>query len=176
LLHALPIVRTWIETLRGRYAADAQPASTLGFPRLSEYFSRDVLDSARVVTVTTKLPLPPIEDLGSEFIELSHMALSAVTFDDLVFVHHALRTERVHFHELVHIVQWRALGVDRFLLTYGAGVMQHGYAHSPLEAIAYDLQSEFDRGVPMPDLESTVTRHARETADSYDELFRQARR
>jgi hypothetical protein len=176
LLRALPSVRTWIEMLRGQYASAAQPASTLGFPRLAEYFSGEVLDATRVVTVTTKLPLPPIQDLGIEFIELSRMALSAVTYDDLVFVHQSLRTERVHFHELVHIVQWRALGVDRFLLTYGAGMIEHGYAHSPLEAIAYDLQSEFDRGVPMPDLEATVTRHACETAGSYDEFFSQTER
>jgi hypothetical protein len=161
--------------LRSKYVDAAQPVATLGFPRLAEYFSRDVLQATRVVTVTTRLPLPPIQDLGQEFVELSQMALSGVTYDDLVFVHQSLRTERIHFHELVHVVQWRTLGVDRFLLTYGAGMMQHGYAHSPLEAIAYDLQSQFDRGVSMPDLESTVMRHARETAASCEEMFRQVK-
>jgi len=174
-LHALPGVRAWIGGLRREYAEAGEPVAALGFPRLPDYFSSDVLHAARVVTVT-KIPFPPIGDLGLiELVDLTQMALSGVTYDDLIFVHQSLRTERVHFHELVHAVQWRTLGVDRFLLTYGAGVIERGYAHSPLEAIAYDLQSGFDRGVALPDLESRIAAHARDTAAGYDELFRAAR-
>jgi len=175
-MRALPTVRTWIDSLRVQYAGAGQPAASLGFPRLADYFPDAVLQSARVVTVA-KVPFPPIVDMGlTEFADLSQMALSGVTYDDLVFVHQSLRTERVHFHELVHVVQWRTLGVDRFLLTYGAGVLEHGYAHSPLEAITYDLQSDFDRGVAMPDLEARVAAHARETAAACDRLFDEGRR
>ncbi len=44
-------------------------------------------------------------------------------------------------------VPWERLGVDDFLLAYGAGLMQFGYRNSPLEKMAYFLQSGFDRGV-----------------------------
>ena len=157
--------------MRAQHADTSQPVATLGFPRLGDYFSDAALGAARVVTVA-KVPFPPITEWGLiEFADLSQMALSAVTYNDLIFVHQSLRTERVHFHELVHAVQWRALGVDRFLLTYGAGVMRDGYAHSPLEAIAYDLQSQFDRGLAIRGLEAMVAAHARETAASFDALF-----
>lgn len=102
---------------------------------------------------------------------MSRMALAGITYGDLIFVHQSFPTERTHFHELVHFLQWRALGVDRFLLTYGAGVIERGYAHSPLEAIAYDLQSQFDRGVALPDLESLVVGHAQNTAGLYEPYF-----
>jgi hypothetical protein len=131
-----------------------------------------VLQTTRTVTVA-RIPFPPIVELGlDELAGLMELGLAAVTFDDLIFVHQSLCTERVHFHELVHVLQWRALGVDRFMLTYGAGVIDHGYAHSPLEAIAYDLQSQIDRGLQVAELESTVAQHAIETAASYGELFR----
>jgi len=48
---------------------------------------------------------------------------------------------------LVHVIQWERLGVDDFLLAYGAGLMQFGYRDSPLEKMAYSLQYGFDRGV-----------------------------
>jgi len=161
-----------VDSVRGQYAAAAQPVAVVGFPRLPGYFSADVLQTARTVSVT-RIPFPPIVELGlDEFAGLMELGLAAVTFDDLIFVHQSLHTERVHFHELVHVLQWRALGVDRFMLTYGAGVIDHGYAHSPLEAIAYDLQSQFDRGLRIAELESTVAQHALETAASYAELFR----
>jgi hypothetical protein len=157
---ALPMVRTWFDTVRAQHAGQAQRVGSVGFSRLPEYFPSAVLDAARVVTVA-KIPFPPITDLGIAFAELSQMGLSAVTYDDTIFVHQALRAETIHFHELVHVVQWRAIGVNPFMLTYGLGVVERGYAHSPLEAIAYDLQSQFDRGVAVADLEAAVTAHAR---------------
>jgi hypothetical protein len=160
MVAALPMVRTWFESVRAQHAGAAQRVAAIGFPRLPRYFPPAVLDAARVATVS-KVPFPPITDLGIAFAELAQMGLSAVTFDDTMFVHQALRTETIHFHELVHIVQWRALGVDRFMLTYGLGVVERGYAHSPLEAIAYDLQSQFDREIDIPDLEAVVSAHAR---------------
>jgi hypothetical protein len=38
------------------------------------------------------------------------------------------------------------LGVDRFLLSYGLGLLQFGYEQSPLEQMAYSLQQLFERG------------------------------
>ncbi|RQD78666.1 MAG: hypothetical protein D5S03_01735 [Desulfonatronospira sp. MSAO_Bac3] len=40
----------------------------------------------------------------------------------------------------MYLVQWERLGVYRFLLAYGAGLMQFRYKDSPLEKMAYFLQ------------------------------------
>jgi hypothetical protein len=72
--------------------------------------------------------------------------MAGITYKDTFFVSHLHQTESLHFHELVHVVQWERLGVDNFLLAYGAGLMQFSYQSSPLEQMAYSLQAAFDRG------------------------------
>jgi hypothetical protein len=49
-----------------------------------------------------------------------------------------------HFHELIHILQWRILGPERFLWLYADGLERFGYRNSPLEIMAYELQERFD--------------------------------
>jgi hypothetical protein len=42
--------------------------------------------------------------------------------------HNAEATSQgLHFHELVHVIQWARRGVERFLQTYGIGFAQFGY-------------------------------------------------
>jgi hypothetical protein len=52
--------------------------------------------------------------------------------------------ESLHFHELVHVIQWRILGLEGFLAAYANGLERFGYRDSPLEAMAYDFQARFD--------------------------------
>ena len=61
-------------------------------------------------------------------------------------------TEALHFHELVHVVQWARLGVDNFLLAYGAGLLQFDYEKTPLERMAYSMQAQFERDESIPNL------------------------
>ena len=55
------------------------------------------------------------------------------------------RDESLHFHELVHVIQWRLLGPEKFLAFYADGLERFGYRNSPLEVMAYNLQDRFDR-------------------------------
>jgi hypothetical protein len=75
--------------------------------------------------------------------------------------------ESLHFHELIHIVQWHVLGAERFLLAYALGHVSVGvYRNNPFERIAYDLQARF---VDLPNpfqVEPLVLRHLRETVPS----------
>jgi len=50
----------------------------------------------------------------------------------------------LHFHELVHVVQWRLLCAERFLALYADGLEKHGYRDSPLEVMAYDHEARFN--------------------------------
>jgi hypothetical protein len=74
------------------------------------------------------------------------MPISGITYQDTFFVKKGHQSESLYFHEMVHVVQWDRLGSDGFLLAYGVGLMQAGYRNSPLEAMAYRLQADFDRG------------------------------
>ena len=52
------------------------------------------------------------------------------------FIRRPSSLEVIHFHELVHVVQWRTLGLREFLLTCVLGIIQHGCEESPLKAVA----------------------------------------
>lgn len=165
------MVRAWIDTVRAQHAPTMQPVASAGHPRLANHFPAHVLQTARAATVT-RIPFPPIVDLGLiEFADIAQMGLSAITFDDMIFVHQSFTTEAIYFHELVHVVQWRTLGIEQFMLTYAVGVLQQGYAHAPLEAIAYDLQSQFTRGGSLGDVEATIAAHAKATCALAHDVF-----
>ena len=51
--------------------------------------------------------------------------------------------EALHFHELIHVIQWQSLGPERFLKTYAEGLERFGYENSPLEKMAYEAEDLF---------------------------------
>ena len=143
---ALPRVRQWIEQLLDAHADRARAVSTLGFTRLLACLPRDLLERAKVVTVE-RVPFPPVDQFGlPELTLMQQMSFDGITFRDTFFLRQGRTSEELHFHELVHVVQWARLGVDNFLLAYGLGLLQFGYEHSPLEQMAYTLQRNFELG------------------------------
>jgi hypothetical protein len=139
------------------------PVKSIGFSGLPKYFPDDILEQAKVVTVRN-VPFPPLGKLGLP--ELSFMEQgtpSGITYLNTIFIHHHDRTdESLHFHELVHVIQWNRLGVDNFLLAYGVGIVQFGYEKSPLEQMAFELQGKFDNKERLPKLVSHVNRRTDE--------------
>ena len=143
---ALPQVRGWIDQFLDAHADSTRPVSALGFTRLSTCFPRELLERAKVVSVA-RVPFPPVEQFGlPEFAPMQQMAFDGITFKDTFFLQQGRASETLHFHELVHVVQWSRLGVDNFLLAYGLGLFSFGYAQSPLEQMAYTLQRSFELG------------------------------
>jgi hypothetical protein len=143
----LPKVREWIEKTLEENKTHAVPVIDLAFPRLEKVFPLNLLSKAKVVVVTGKVPFPPLSRMGlPELAQMENMAMDGITYVDTFFVNCLHQTESLHFHELVHVVQWERLGVDNFLLAYGIGLMLFGYQNSPLEEMAYSLQDGFDRG------------------------------
>jgi hypothetical protein len=164
----LPAVSGWIERLIENNRRLARPVSSFGFTRLPVYFSDDTLARANVVVVDS-VPKPPFAALGLEqFADFESMELDGITYRDFYFLNRALvDDESLHFHELIHIVQWHVLGAERFLLAYALGHVSVGvYRNNPFERIAYDLQARF---VDLPNpfqVEPLVLRHLRETVPS----------
>ncbi len=147
--HDLSAVQEQIEQILKAHKEKAVPVISLDFPNLPKVFPSDLLEKAKVVTVTGKLPfpvLPPeLRQMGlPDFGQMANASNSAVTYKDTFFVNSLHRDESIYFHELVHIVQWERLGVDNFLVAYGVGLTQFGYQGSPLEQMAYSLQEDFE--------------------------------
>jgi hypothetical protein len=143
----MPSVVTWIDTTLEENRARAASVASLAFPRLGKVLPLDLLRRAKVVVVSGKVPFPPLTEMGiPEFKQMENMQMAGITYKDTFFLNQQYQTESLHFHELVHVVQWERLGVNNFLLAYGAGLMQFGYRESPFERMAYSLQTAFDRG------------------------------
>ena len=139
-----PLIMAWIRQTVESHAEKAQIVAILNFPRLSGYFSPALLGSAKVVTVD-RLPVPPLSQMGlTQFADWERGEYGGITYLDTFFVtRDQARSEALYFHELVHVVQWRLLGSERFIAAYAAGLEQFGYRGSPLERTAYDLEDRF---------------------------------
>jgi len=148
---AVPKMTAWMDELIEANTPKSRSVAEVGFPRLREYFPDHVLRQVRVVTVS-KAPFPPFAAMDlREFLPIEQMAVAGITYRNFCFLHEAMATESTCFHEMVHALEWRALG-RRYMTTYAAGLLQHGYARSPLEVIAFDMQSAFDREMAVPDI------------------------
>jgi hypothetical protein len=160
LMGKLPLVRGWIDRTLAEHSNQARSVASYRFPRLVAFYSSEFLTAAKVVEVE-RVPVPPLSALGlTGFGEFESGNYAGITFLDTYFVQsgEALR-ESLHFHELVHVVQWQHLGAERFVMAYAFGYLQGGgYRANPLEVMAYDLQDHFEKGGQPIDVDSFVRR------------------
>jgi hypothetical protein len=135
----------------------------------SRFFSESDLLRIRAVQAGTathtarsaaeeRVPNPPfytdLEKLGFSGLP-DFTTMAAITFDDVVVFHDPL-TPQLIFHELVHVVQYRLLGVDEFARLYVRGYLHGGYEGTPLEVCAYELDGRFIMGSVGFDVEAEV--------------------
>jgi hypothetical protein len=152
-----PHVIGWIRQTLAAHSNEAKAVSSLGFPRLSRYFSEALLTSTKVVIID-RVPMPPLSSMGlSRFAEFERGDFDGITYLDTFFVKRGSATaEPIHFHELIHVVQWRILGPETFLATYAAGLERFGYRGSPLELMAYNAEAAFSQSDRIFDAEKLV--------------------
>jgi hypothetical protein len=118
--------------------------ASLGFSRLPDYYGTQLLASSMVVFVP-RVSMPPLSAMGLDrFRDFEQMDAGGITYLNTYFVranqaHH----EFLHFHELVHVIQWQLLGAKKFLTLYADGLERFGYRKSPLEVMAFSLQHRF---------------------------------
>ena len=158
----LPRARRWVSRTIFRHMAKSRAVADLRFDRLDSCCSAELLRFARVVVVP-RVPQPPLEQWGvRDAGAFTAIEAAGITLREMIFV----RADRVGdasllFHELVHVVQWRTLGPNRFLALYGLLLLEHGYRGNPLEEMAYDLQARFDAGETLA-IDAIVARRTQE--------------
>jgi hypothetical protein len=173
LRNALPQMRQWIDDLHANHSGESVRASELGFSGLAAHLPRALLQNVSAV-MTYTIPFPPARKFGlPEFTTMETMPMDGITFGNMYFVRPAAYVEAIHFHELVHVIQWNTLGFEQFLMTYGFGIIQCGYERSPLEAMAYELQARLQHGHQLRNVVETVERHATSTRDAAAVVFAQ---
>ncbi len=148
----LPFIRKWVDDTVAQYQNEARTTNSYSFHNLSQYFSEETLSSAKIVEMD-KVPVPPLSSLGiSELVnfEKDPKEYDGITLLNTCFLRKvAAERPELHFHELVHIVQWQILGVDTFLMVYGIGLLKFGYWNSPLEVMARKYTDLFQENEPV---------------------------
>jgi hypothetical protein len=168
LRSALPQIREWIVAYTESTAGQAVTVATLAVPNLARCYPKELLESTRVLIVD-EICYPPLERFGLvEFKLLQETAWSGITFNDIYYLRRDVVCPALHFHELVHAVQYQRLGLERFLWAYSVGLALHRYEDSPLEKMAYDLQLEFENGIYRRSLLTDIERRT-------DAIWKEAR-
>ena len=150
-------VAEYIGVQRDRYYSRATP---LAFGELwSRFFSAADLERLRVVQpglerVSNPPFYPDLEELGFTGLP-DFTTMGAITFDDVAVFHDPM-TPQLIFHEMVHVVQYRLLGIEEFARLYVRGYLHGGYDGTPLEVCAYQLDGRFIMGSAGFDVEAEV--------------------
>jgi hypothetical protein len=154
LAHA---VAEYIHAQRAHYHPRAVP---LQFGEVwSRFFPAADLERMRVLQPgKERVPNPPfyqdLEKMGFKGLP-NFNKMAAITFDDVVVFHDPLSPQLI-FHELVHLVQYRLLGIEAFARLYVLGYLHGGYDGTPLEVCAYQLDGRFIMGSVGFDVEAEV--------------------
>ncbi len=139
------VVAWFIERQRDRWHNRALPLNPSMRARLNGYFSEEDLSKVRLAE-NVSLPLPILP------------SVAAITFDHLVLARQPV-WESLLFHELVHVAQFRLLGVRQFSEQYVQGFLEtRRYESIPLEACAFELEQRFLRGAGPFLVENEVRR------------------
>lgn len=144
------LVAWYIRSQRARFARLAAPLSPEQKQAMAGFFLPSALESTRLVVLQDRrLQNPPLYWLPARlgFSDVPHPSnVTAMTFENVV-VSHAAFSHGLLFHELVHVEQFRQLGVLRFSKLYVRGFLRGGGYHAiPLEANAYALGRRFESG------------------------------
>ena len=143
---AAPVVALYIKGQHKRLMKDAVGIPDEMMHALAPYFAADVLSTARLFVADhlplSKLPFSSVLRHCGLYVP-SPYTIAAITFDSVVAAREHLPA-RMLFHELVHVVQYRLLGVDRFARQYVEGFLTEGsYERIPLECCALMLEEYF---------------------------------
>jgi hypothetical protein len=142
------LVARYIAAQRDRFYPQAVPLTAAQKAAMTGFFQPHLLDSARLLVLHgLRVENPPFYLMlaGMGFSDLPDMSqMAAITFGDVV-VSHVPFTDGLLFHELVHVEQYRQLGIPRFSELYVRGFLASGgYDGIPLEVNAYALGRRFE--------------------------------
>ncbi len=142
----------WVRHQRHKHRRNAVPLTDEEFAQLSCFFDADTLRSVRVahLPVLENPKLVGVLRLVGAGDTIDFSAASGVTYGDLILISQSravnITPMSLLFHEMVHVAQYRVLGVRGFIERYVRGWADNGCAYLtiPLERDAYVLQARYD--------------------------------
>ena len=152
LLNSATSLLSWPVAQYIRYQRDllhevGKPIASSDRTALESFFDCHDLDRVRIVIQD---PLPIQAGLFSQLGNLlgldvpGESKIAGITFDHVIAARTPLSAAML-FHELVHVVQFRLLGIGPFAQLYTRGLLSTGrYEDIPLERCAYELEARFE--------------------------------
>ncbi len=142
------LVAQYIIAQRERFSPQAVPLDAAQRAVLAGFFLPRALEAAQVLILHgIRVGNPPFYPVlaGMGFSGLPDFSqMAAITFRDVVVSHVSL-SDGLLLHELVHVEQYRQLGIPRFAGLYVRGFLSSGgYDGIPLETNAYALGRRFE--------------------------------
>jgi hypothetical protein len=152
-------VRKWIEDMLEKHEAQMESVLEANFERLGKYYSNSFLQRVQRVIVN-KCPVPPLASSGiPELAEIENWDIKGIPWKNTVFIRRDLANwDAVHFHELLHIVQWECLGTESYLTAWAIGTITRGYRDNPLEEMAFRHQLRFETEEKPYDIVKEITK------------------
>lgn len=157
----------WVASRRDHHRPRASPLDPAERDELTPHFPSGVLGAVRVRRVESIEPPRTLAALGRLGVDapLAGGTIRGIAFDDTIVVLDRLpaaAATSLLFHELIHVVQYRLLGVRGFVERYVRGWLESegSYRDIPLERDAYELQRRHaeEPGRPIRVLEAVVAR------------------
>lgn len=160
------VAPVWVAARRWAWRRSARMLSEAERSSLAGHYSESLLRRVRITEVDRIDLWAPLSRLGEHLAKRAGgvvVSPAGLALDDLIVVATvpAAKISRASllFHEMVHVVQWAALGRRRFLREYLSSWAAAGWSYHdiPLEEMAYELQARFDAGERF-DAEAEVRR------------------
>jgi len=155
----------WIQAERSAHRPTARRLTTGEIDAFRAFIPLAVLAKVRLAAVPV-IQNPPfyadLEDVGIQ-IPLDFRRMTGITFIDTILISDAAPVPPTEwlpllFHELVHVLQYEELGLNRFVQLYVNGWAEGGFRYEdiPLERDAYELDAKF-RSAPAQPFDTLAT-------------------
>jgi len=143
----------WIQQQHDKYLPNCVSLPNNVRAYLTPYFEPEILLEAKFVFVDIiKNPsfYNLLANLPISFNPIDFRLMDGITFNNVILLNRSKQNspflKSLIFHELVHFVQYKLLGITLFANQYISGFFENGlnYPRIPLELIAYRLQNQFE--------------------------------
>lgn len=146
----------WVVQTNNTYAKHRKSCSIFR-EQFRGYYSPVFLSSVYFVVVE-KIPRPDMAGLSDAGLDdFLNINVAGITYGDTYYVHRQTAHHlRLHFHELVHVLQWKELGPLGFIKRYIYEIQNYGYHEAPLEKMAYRLEYQYQENTKDLNVEAFV--------------------
>ena len=149
-------VEQWIDQTNTAYSEQRVCCSCFA-DKFEGFYQASFLQQSYFVVVDSipKPDFPELQLLGlNGFINIS---VAGITYKDTYYILPQSTDDlRLHFHELVHIAQWKHLGAIPFMQRYIDEIQNWGYEDAPLEKMASAFDMHFSQNGEKIDVVEVV--------------------